>query len=120
MYVRMPRGVCKPGYVALLRRALYGTRQASLLWQKAVDRVLKELDFVHLVVVPCTYFHEAWDMALTYHGSDFTWESEPDCLDMLDKGLARYFDVKRLCRIGPLFQAEERLLKRYIALMEAR
>ena len=45
--------------MALLRRALYGRRQASWLWQKAVDRALKELHFVHLVVVPCTYFHEA-------------------------------------------------------------
>ena len=72
MYVRMPRGVSKPGHVALLRRAVYGTRQASWLWQRAVDRALEELDFVHLVVVPCTYFHEAWDMALTYHGDGFT------------------------------------------------
>ena len=54
-----------------MRRALCGTRQVSWLWQNAVVRALKALDFVHLVVVPCTYFHEAWDMALTYHGDDF-------------------------------------------------
>ena len=63
--------------MALLRRALFGTRQAGWLWQKAVDRAMKELDFVRLVVVPCTYFHEAWDMALTYRGDDFLSESEP-------------------------------------------
>ena len=65
------------GHVALLRRALYGGRQASWLWQKAVDRAVKELNLAHLVVVPCTYFHEAWDMALTYHGDDFMSESKP-------------------------------------------
>ena len=58
IYVRMTRKVCKPGHVALLRRALYGTRQASWLWQKTV-------------VVPCTYLHEAWDNALTGDGDDF-------------------------------------------------
>ena len=31
---------------------------------------------MHLVVVPCRYSHEAWDMALTYYG-DFLSESEP-------------------------------------------
>ena len=51
------------------------------------------LNLVHLVVVPCTYFHEAWDMALTYHGDDFMSESVNQ--DLLDEGLARYFDVKR-------------------------
>ena len=39
-----------------MRRALYGTQQANWLSHKAVDRALKELEFVHLVVVPCTYF----------------------------------------------------------------
>ena len=103
------------GHVALLRRALYGGRQASWLWQKAVDRALKELDLVHLVVVPCTYFHEAWDMALTYHGDDFMSESEPEYQDLLDEELARYFDVKRLGRIGLGFRAEERFLKRFVS-----
>ena len=53
MYVRMSGGFSKPVHVTLLRRALHGTRQASWL----VDRALKELQFVHLVVVLRTYFH---------------------------------------------------------------
>ena len=57
---------------------------ASSLWQKAAHRALKELEFVHLVVVPCTYFHVAWDMSLTYHGDDLLSESEPEYQDMLD------------------------------------
>ena len=63
----MPRGVSKRVHVALLPRALYGTLQAIWLWQKAVDRALKELDVVHLVV------------ALGTHGSDdFLSEGEPE------------------------------------------
>ena len=61
---------------------------------------------MHLVVVPCTYFHNAWDMTLTNHGDDFLAESEPEYQDMLDEGLARYFDVTCLGRIGPGFLAE--------------
>ena len=60
---------------------MYGTRQANWLWQKADDRAVKEL----LVVVPCTYFHEAWDMARTFHGDDFLSESEPEYQDMLTR-----------------------------------
>ena len=37
----------------------------------AVDRALKELEFVYLVVVLCTYIHKAWDMSLTYYGDGF-------------------------------------------------
>ena len=62
----MPRRVCKPGHVGLLRRALYDTRQASWLWQKAVGRAVKELEFVHLAVVLCPNFRETWEMSLTY------------------------------------------------------
>ena len=40
-------------HVALLRLALCGTRQTSLLLQKAGVRALKELGFVHLDVAPC-------------------------------------------------------------------
>ena len=98
-----------------MRRALYGTRQMSWLWQKAVDRALQELDVVHHLVVPCTYFREAWDMALTYHGDYFMSESEPQYQDMLDGGLARYFDLKCLGRIGPGFRAEGRFLKRSVS-----
>ena len=54
-------------------------------------------------------------MALTYHGDDFLLESEPEYQDMLDDGLARYFDVKCLGRIGPGFRAEGRFLKRYVS-----
>ena len=114
MYVRMPRGVCTPGHVALLWRVLYGARQASWLWQTSVDRALKELDFVHLVVVHCTSFHEAWDMALTCHGDDFVSESEPAYQNVVDQGLARCFDEKCRGRIGPGFRAEGRFLKRCV------
>ena len=106
IYVRMPRWVCKKKHVGLWRRALYGTRQASKLWQKTVDRALKELDFGHLVVVPCTYSHEAWDMALTRHGA-FLSESESEHQDLLEEGLAGYSDVKCTGRTGPGFQAQD-------------
>ena len=77
---------------------------------------LKERKFVHLVVVPFTYFHEAWDMALTYHGDGFLSESEPEYQDMLDDGLGWYFfDVKCLGRIGSGFLDEERFFKRYVS-----
>ena len=36
--------------------------------QKAVDRALKELEFVHLVVGLCNSFQEVWNMALTNDG----------------------------------------------------
>ena len=42
-------------------------------------------------------------------------ESEPEYQDLLDEGLARYFDVKRLGRVGLGFRAEERFLKIYLS-----
>ena len=54
---------------------------------------------MHLVVVLYTYFHEAWDVALTNHGADILPQSEPEyagrgtCLGRMapgfvDEGLA--------------------------------
>ena len=68
------------------------------------------------VVVLCTSFHGA----LTCHSGDLLSESEPEYQDMLDEGLARYFDVKCLGRIGQGFRVEERFLKKYVSWSAAR
>ena len=70
---------------------------------------------MHLVVVPCTYFHETSDMTLAFHGDHFLSESKPQHQDMLDEGLARYFDVKCLRRVGPGFRVKWRFLKTYVS-----
>ena len=54
-------------------------------------------------------------MALTYHGGDFLSESEPQYQDILDEGLAGYFDWQCLGRSGLGVWAEERFLKRFVS-----
>ena len=112
----MPRGVCKPGHVALLRRALYGAPTGELaVAESSRSRTSRSLTSCIFVVVPCTCFHEVWDVAPTYHSDDFMSESEPEYQDMVDEGLARNFDVKCLGQTGPGFRAEGRFLMRYVS-----
>ena len=51
---------------------------------------------MHLFVVLCTSFHEAWDMAQTFHVGDYLSESETKHQDMqLDVELFLFLEPKR-------------------------
>ena len=62
------------------------------MWQKRVDEVLREAGFVPAVVVPCTYWHEGRQLALTYHGDDFLSCGPVAGQDWLDELLRAFFD----------------------------
>ena len=108
LVVIMLSGVCAPGKLALLHRALYGTRRASILWQKRVDEVLREAGFVPAVVVPCTYWHEGRQLALIYHGDYFLSCGPVAGQDWLDELLRAFFDTQCLARLGPGFATQDR------------
>ena len=53
VYMKMPLGYRKPGMILLLRKALYGLREAPLLWQQHFIRTLTNMGFRTIPHEPC-------------------------------------------------------------------
>ena len=57
--------------VGLLRKAMYGLREAPMLWQKVVRRLMGELGFKACTTIPCMYYHPGRDLVVVAHVDDF-------------------------------------------------
>ena len=55
VFMRMPPGYRKRGQILHLKKALYGLREAPLLWQKEFTATLKKLGFEMVPYEPCCY-----------------------------------------------------------------
>ena len=74
-----PRGEEEAGYMWQMKRAMYGTRRASRLFQDCLET----------------------DSMAAIHGDDIIAEGEPEKLDRLDEVLKQLVVVKVLDRVGP-------------------
>jgi Reverse transcriptase (RNA-dependent DNA polymerase) len=55
IYMRMPQGYRTPDILLRLKKALYGLRQAPLLWQKHFTETLRRIGFERVPHEPCCY-----------------------------------------------------------------
>lgn len=55
VYMRMPPGYQKPGYILKLNKALYGLRRSPLLWQRHLEAGLKELGLERVAGENCCW-----------------------------------------------------------------
>ena len=57
VYLLPPTGVAvPPGYVLKLYKAMYGLKQAPLMWNKHLNTTLQKLGFIRSQLDPCVYF----------------------------------------------------------------
>ena len=57
--------------VGLLKKSMYGLRDAPLIWQQVVREMLEARGFVQLIGTQCTYAHLASGMLIVAHVDDF-------------------------------------------------
>lgn len=115
LHVVPPPGLRKPGKIWQLSRAMYGTREASKLFQDEVKRVLAEKgNYVQIEVTPSIYYSEKYDTELLVHGDDFLADGTNDGLDVLDCLLHENSTCKTLDRIGPGHATEGAFVGRMI------
>ena len=77
-----------------LKRAMYGTRDAPLIWQKTLRKVLNNLGFQNSVTTACLYFHKGRDLQVVAHVDDLLVTGELTELEWLSQALAKEFSVK--------------------------
>ena len=84
-----------------MKRAMYGTRRASRLFQEHMKGVLGEAGYAALKVCHQVYYCLEADSLAAIHGDDIIAEGEPEKWNRLDEVLKRMVVVKVLDRIGP-------------------
>ena len=110
-----PRDEEEAGYMWQMKRAMYGTRRASRLFQEHMKGVLKEAGYAALRVCQQVYHCLEVDSMAAIHGDDIIVEGEPKDLDRLDEVLKKLVVVKVLDRVGPGAAELGQYLKRHMA-----
>ena len=73
LYARLPPELGRPREtVARLDRCMYGTRDASQIWEACFTDALLEMRFVQGVASPCVFRHDGWGVHVVVHGDVFT------------------------------------------------
>ena len=109
-----PRGEEEAGYMWQMKRAMYGTRRASRLFQEHMKGVLKEAGYAALKVCHQVYHCLETDSMAAIHSDDIIAEGEPKKLDRLDEVLEQLVVVTVLGRDGPRAAEHGQYLKRHI------
>ena len=109
-----PRGEEEVGYMWHMKRAMYGTRRASHLFQEHMKGVLKEAGHAALKVCHQVYHCLETDSMAAIHGDDIIAEGESEKVDRLNEVLKRWVVVKVLGRIGPGAAEHGQHLKRHM------
>ena len=96
LYIEIPAGDPRardPNVIGRLRKALYGTRDAPLLWQKTLSRSLAKLGFRNSRLQPGFYMHQKKELALVTHVDDFLVAGTDENLDWFKQELKKMFEI---------------------------
>ena len=86
--------------VAHLKRCVYGTRDAGMLWEECYSEALVQMGFRRGLANPCCFYHPEKHISLVVHGDDFTALEPRDSLLWYEKGLAQSVELKLKGRLG--------------------
>ncbi len=96
------------GYVGILRKSLYGTRDAALNWQVTYSNHLKKIGFKQCVFSPCVFRHDTRKIYCMVHGDDYLSVGAETELIWMKTELEQEFEVKTEI-IGPTPQQAKEL-----------
>ena len=94
-------GVDTSKYVGLLRKSLYGTRDAPANWEATILRVMTQLGFVRGRSNSCLYFHPSREIRVEVHGDDFTGLGAKPELEWFSAELGKHWTVEVRGYLGP-------------------
>ncbi|CAK0840370.1 unnamed protein product, partial [Prorocentrum cordatum] len=115
LYVVPPKDLRKKGKVWRLLRSLYGTRDASQVFQTYVADNLSEHGFDRNAVVPCLYWSSELEALGVHWGDDFIYALPNDSADDLEQLMREVFKVKICERVGPNCKSSAAFLHRTLS-----
>ena len=101
IHLQFPRELGAPkGKIARLKRCVYGTRDAGLLWEDTYASCLEAMGFIRGTANPCCFHHPGRDLRLVVHGDDFTTLGRHEDLVWYETELAKSFEIKVRGHLG--------------------
>lgn len=71
LFMEMPKGFERDGHIILLRKGLYGLKQAAALWYDDVKATLASLGLFPTISDVCLYANQSRDLFVVVHVDDF-------------------------------------------------
>ncbi len=87
--------------VGRLERSMYGTQDASNIWQHDYVKLCEENGYAFGKANFATMYHEEDEARGLVHGDDFILLADDDGIEHMDKILTSKYKVKMLAKIGP-------------------
>ena len=87
--------------VGLLRKSLYGTRDAPANWEAAIKEVMLKIGFVQAKSNSCLYYHEEGQIRIEVHGDDFTAVGPKSRLQWFADSLKKFWPIDIRGILGP-------------------
>ena len=100
LYVELPPECRRPGWCGLLRRCLYGTRDAPSQWEKFMAAQLERMGFARGKASPSCFFHRIRDLRCVVHGDDFSFCGLEKDLDWATQRMEQLFLCKVVGTLG--------------------
>ena len=103
VFVRLPEELRRqyPDHVGHLRHTMYGTQDASHIWEKDYNETLTGGNFRRGIANGAIYYNEATDTRLMVYGDDFLGLGDDEGLDKLEALLRSKYDIKVVGTLGP-------------------
>lgn len=102
LLVELPEGMgFPPGKVGLLKKSLYGTRDAPANWEAAIKEVMLSIGFLQARSNSCLYYHPEKQIRLEVHGDDFTGVGAKSELQWLADSLKKHWTIELRGILGP-------------------
>ena len=101
------------GVVGVLRKAMYGTRDAPQIWQEEVRITMEEIGFKPSMLHPSVFSHQSRDLIVVVHIDDFLCSGSTTDLEWLFDAIRKKYDLTRTI-VGEQFSEEGHYLNRII------
>ena len=101
VFVNLPEGDEEEGKCALLLRTMYGTRDASAVWQRDYTQLLNEKKFKAGKAWPSTFVQETEEIRMLVHGDDFFVLADDEGHAFVDAALKERYEFRVDGHIGP-------------------
>jgi hypothetical protein len=101
VYIELPlEAGAKPGVCGKLVHWLYGFRPAAQAWESHYSGNLESIGFERGKASPVSFFDPASDVSCLVHGDDFTFVGERGALEVVEKAMKGWYELKVKARLG--------------------
>ena len=84
----------EPGVCGILKKSMYGCRDAAALWEAHYSKVLSQAGFVKGRASPVCFHHPERKIWVVVHGDDFITVAEDEGIEYLEKVLSSSYAIK--------------------------